>query len=61
MKQGTFELQLNDFCNGCGEFEPLVEKFATTNLSGKAKNETYIMCEHQEKCLNIMEHLEKRG
>ena len=60
MVQGS-NLELQDYCSHCGDFEPDVLKIETTGYCDKIKSYyTTIKCVNADKCARIKENLEKR-
>lgn len=56
-KLDSFELELDDFCEGCGYFEPDVTKVNVSSmgdiLNRDIKYRTYIKCTKCEVCRHI--------
>lgn len=57
-KPTTFYLQVEDYCEGCGEFIPLVEKVKATTLGDiREKYFTTVYCCRHTRCRNMYEQL----
>jgi len=52
-----FELNLQNYCSYCGEFEPETVKLDVSCLSEPSKYLTTIFCRNQEKCAILAEHM----
>lgn len=61
MRNGTFDFRVDDFCQGCGDFEPKVTKYDCTPWECPfAMTGTIVTCEHNEDCRNkINENIRK--
>ena len=53
----SFELELDDFCEGCGYFEPDVTKIDVSTMEDMLKHDqkirTYIKCTKCEVCRHV--------
>lgn len=54
------ELDIQDYCQSCPEFEAKVEQSNIYANGTPYEMLTCIRCEHQSKCRNIKQHLEKK-
>ena len=56
-KLESFELELDDFCEGCGYFEPDVTKVEVTTMEDMFNHDkkfrTYIKCTKCEVCRHV--------
>lgn len=51
MKNGTFDFRIEEFCQGCGDFEAKVTKYdCTTWECPFAMTGTIVTCKHIEDC-----------
>ena len=51
------KLEVEDYCQNCPAFEPMVEKF--TNYAQSAVITT-VCCESEKKCARLVQYLERR-
>lgn len=51
------ELQVQDYCHGCCEFDPEV---MTAQYFGSMEPAHYVVCRNSSMCINIYRHLEKK-
>lgn len=57
-----FNLELQDFCSHCGDFEPGVEKLKVSVFGDRARSYLItIKCENAYKCARIADNLKKRN
>lgn len=60
----SFELELDDFCEGCGSFEPDVTKIDVSTmedmLEKTPKFRTYIKCAKCEGCRNAVKNVKNK-
>ena len=60
----SFELELDDFCEGCGYFEPDVTKIDVSTmedmLEKTPKFRTYIKCANCEGCRNAVKNAKNK-
>ena len=60
----SFELDLKDFCNGCGHFCADVEKIDVTTMEDMLNHEkrfrTYIKCSKHEVCEHVLKAQERK-
>ena len=55
----AIELKVEDYCDGCGEFEPDVDKTCYYSIEKVCTNTT-IRCEHADLCRRLAEHLKSQ-
>lgn len=56
-----FNLELEDYCSHCGDFEPDIERMEVTAFGDRAESYiTTIKCENAYKCARIADNLKKR-
>lgn len=61
VKAEGFNLELQDYCSYCGNFEPCVDKVEVGTLSdGVSEYMTTIGCENAYKCARISENIRRR-
>ena len=60
-KGGYFMIELNvfDFCQNCGEFYPILNNDLKLIASLRGECHHIVECENKEKCLRIMNSLQK--
>lgn len=62
---GSFELELDDFCDGCGYFQADVTKIDVSNMEDlfnkTTKFRTYIKCTKCEVCRHIANKMRVSG
>lgn len=52
----TFSLHLEEYCEGCGDFEADVEKTDVSSFGGKSYL-TDIRCKNADRCRRMYEHI----
>lgn len=52
----TFNLYLEEYCDGCGDFEADVEKMDASSF-GEKKYITDIRCKNADRCRRMYEHI----
>lgn len=54
-------LKVEDYCHGCSDFEPNVDKQSIFSDDGFIGTETKITCEHAARCAVIVRHLKEKN
>lgn len=52
-------LDVEPYCDNCPNFEARVYQLKSNNFFGGFECETYVRCEHRERCMSIRRYLEE--
>ena len=52
------KLEVEDYCQKCSEFEPQIDKYTISTINSFETVDTFIYCEHRNRCKRIKEFIE---
>lgn len=54
------KLDIEEYCQNCGEFEPDVHVIEFEEFYGTISRETYVKCSHRDRCDSMVYYLKQR-